>query len=75
MQHFTAFFYADYGLVLLTDPVWLQSSFDTVTRLFGRVGLQTNFGKTVGMIFRRFWSAGNQSEAAYKVWMMGEGLT
>ena len=75
MRHRAAIFYVDYGLVVLTDPVWLQRSFDTMTRLFDRVGLQTNFGKTVGIIFRPFWSAGNQLEAAYKLWMMGEGLT
>ena len=75
MQHRAAFFYAYYGLVVSTDPVWMQRSFDTVTGLFDRVGLQTNFRKTVGIIFRPFLSTRNQSEAAYKLWMMGEGLT
>ena len=34
MQHRVAFFYADDDLVLLTDLVWLQGSFDTLNRLF-----------------------------------------
>ena len=74
MQHRAAFFYADYGLVVSTDPVWLQRSFDTVTGLFDRVVLQIFFGNTVVIIFHHFFSAGNQSEAAYTFWMMGEGL-
>ena len=29
--HCAAIFYADYGLVTSTEPVWLQVSFDTLT--------------------------------------------
>ena len=41
------FFYADYGLVASTDPVWLQRAFDTLTGMFERVKLRTNVWKTV----------------------------
>ena len=44
------FFYADNGLVASTDPGWLQSDFDTLTGIFGRVGLRKNMRKTVGML-------------------------
>ena len=54
VQHRSAFFYANDRLVALTDQVWLQESFDILAGLFGRVGLQTNFKKTVGMICRPF---------------------
>ena len=50
MWHYIAFFYVDGGLVALTDPVWLQGSFDTLTGVFDRLGLQKNVGKTVRMI-------------------------
>ena len=43
-------FYADEGLVALTDLVWLQGVFDTPPGLFKRVGIQTNIGKAVGML-------------------------
>ena len=33
------FFYEDNGLVASTYPGWLQSEFDTLPGLFGRVGL------------------------------------
>ena len=51
MLHFTAFLYVDDGLVVLTDPVWLQGAFDTMTRLFDGVGIRKNVGKTFSMLF------------------------
>ena len=63
MKQYTAFFYKDDGLVALTDPVWLQGAFETMTGLLYRVVIQTNSMKTVSMICRQFWAAGNQSEA------------
>ena len=44
------FFYADYDLVALTDPDWLQGVFNTLTGLFDRVELRKNVGKIVEMI-------------------------
>ncbi len=39
-------FYIDDGLVASRDPVWLQSSFDTLVGLFKCIGLFTNAAKT-----------------------------
>ena len=49
--HRAAFFYAENGLVVSTNPDCLKGAFDTLTGLFDRVELRTNVGKTVGMIF------------------------
>ena len=43
-----------------TDPRWLQLTFDTLTGIFNRVGLQINVRKTVGMVCRLFRAAGVQ---------------
>ena len=51
-RHQAALFYADNGMVALSYPRWLQGSFSTLFGLFYRVGLRTNFGKTVRMVFR-----------------------
>ena len=51
IQYCAAFFYMDYGLVASTDPVWLHGAFVNLTKLFNRVGIWANVGKTVGMIF------------------------
>ena len=64
MQHRSDFFYADYVLVALTDPVWLQGAFGTLTGLFNRVELWTNAGKTARTIYRLFRAAGTQSKEA-----------
>ena len=45
-----ALFFADYGMVALSDPRWLQGDFITLVGLFDRVGLKTNVGNTVGML-------------------------
>ena len=45
-----ALLYADDVMVALSDPRWLQGAFNTLVNLFDRVGLQTNVGKTVGMV-------------------------
>ena len=43
--------------------------------MFDRLGLRTNVGKTFGMVCRPCQAAGNQSEAAYRRRIMGEGPT
>ena len=43
---FTALFYADDGYIASTDNELLQRSMDILTKLFDRVGLRTNVGKT-----------------------------
>ena len=58
-----------------TGPYWVQGSFNTLKSLFDRVGLRTNFGKTVGIPCHPFHMVGTQLEAAYKQLMSGEVLT
>ena len=43
-------FYANYGMVASSDPAWIQGAFNALVVLFDRLGLQKNFGKTVGMV-------------------------
>ena len=49
-RHQAALFYADNGMVVLSDPAWLQGAFTALVGLFDRVGLRTNVGKTVSMV-------------------------
>ena len=49
-RHKAALFYADNGMVALSDPRWLQGAFNNLVGLFDRVGLRTNVRKTVGMV-------------------------
>ena len=51
-RHQAPLLYADGGMVASSDPRWLQVAFNTLVGLFDRVGLRTNFGKTVGMVCR-----------------------
>ena len=59
-------------MVASSDPRWLQDAFSTLVGLFDIVGLRNNVRKTVGMVCYPCQAAGNQSEAAYGRWMMGE---
>ena len=45
-----ALFYADNGMVALSNLRWLQWAFDTLISLFERVGLRTNVRKKVIMV-------------------------
>ena len=65
-RHQAALFYADDDMVASSDPRWLQGAFNTLVSLFNRVVLQTNLGKTVGMVCRPCQAAGNQLEVAYR---------
>ena len=42
--------HSENGMVAPTDPGWLQLSFEMLMGVFDRVGLWTNFCKTVGMV-------------------------
>ena len=68
-------FYAEDGLVASTNPVWLQGTFDTLMRLFDRVGFSTNVGNTARMLCHPFRIVGTQSEVDYERRMTGEVLT
>ena len=74
-RHQDALFYADDSMVASSNPRWIQWEFDTLVSLFDRVGLWTNVGKTVSMVFCPCQAAGTQSEAAYGRRMTGEGPT
>ena len=74
-RHQAALFYADDGMVALSDPLLLQGAFNTLVGLFDRVGLWKFFGKTVGMVCHPRQAAGNMSTAAYGRRVTGEGPT
>ena len=48
-RHQSAVFYADDGMVISSDPAWLQGAFSALVAIFNRVGLRTNVNKTVSM--------------------------
>ena len=49
-RHQADLFYADDGMVDLSDSRWIHGAFNTLVGLFDRVGLRKNVGKTVGMV-------------------------
>ena len=67
-----AIFYAEDGMVASSDPQWTQGDFITLVGLFDRVGLRTNFRKTVSMVCCLCQAAGNQLDVAYGIRMTGE---
>ena len=73
-QHQLAVFYADDGMVVSLDPAWLQGVFNALVAIFDRVGLLTNVGKTVSMVFHPCRAgAGNRIEEAYGRRLTGVG--
>ena len=60
-RHQAALFYADNGMVVSSDPAWLQGAFTALVGLFDRVGLRKNVGKTVSMVCHPF-QAGRETE-------------
>ena len=68
-----ALFYADDGMLALSDPQWLQWAFTQLVGLFDRVGLKTNCNKTVSMTCRPCSTPGNRSEETYGHIMTGDG--
>ena len=73
-RHHAALFYADDSMVPSLDPAWIQGAFNALVGLFDRVGLQTNVGKTVGMVCHPFQSVGNITQTAYRRRLTGEGI-
>ena len=73
-RHQNALFYADDGMVALSDPRWLKGTFSTLVGLFDRVGLKTNVRKTSGMVCRLCQSARTQSEMVYGIMITGAAL-
>ena len=72
-RHQNSLFYLDNDMVALLYPRWLQGAFSTLVGLFNGVGMWTNVGKIFSMVFCPCQAAGTQSEAAYRIWMTGEG--
>ena len=60
-----AYFCVDDGLMKSTQPERLQSSFDVLTGLFDRFGLQTSTAKTVGVVCQPYHAPGGMLETAY----------
>ena len=75
-QHQSAVFYADDGMVVLSDPAWIQGAFSALVAIFDRVGLRTNVGKTVSMACHPCRAgAGNRTKAGYSRRLTGVGKT
>ena len=69
-----ALFYADNGMVVSSDPAWLQGAFNALVAIFDRVVLLTNVGKTVSMVCHPCWAgAGHRTEEAYGRRLTGVG--
>ena len=65
-RHQAALFYANDGMVVSSDPAWLQGTFTALVGLFDKVGLRKNVGKTVIMVCHPCQvGAGNRTEEAY----------
>ena len=70
-----ALFYDEDGMLESTDPGWIQSAFNTLTRLSDRVVLRTDFCNTVGMVCRPFRESGVRADEAYTRSMTVYGRT
>ena len=74
-RHQDALFYAYDGMLVSSNPQWLQWAFTQLVGIFDRLGLCTNSRKTVSMLCRPCGTTGNRSEEAYGCLMTGEGPT
>ena len=69
-------FYANDGMVVSSDPAWLQGAFSALVAIFDRVGLRNNVRKTVIMDCHPCWvGAGNRTEAGCCRGLTGVGKT
>ena len=75
VQHITAYFYADNGILNLTQVARLQHAFTTLAELSIRVGLCKNITKTVRMDYQPCRALGGHSVEAYGLRMIKEGHT
>ena len=53
-------------MIASSEPGCIQGGFSTIVGLFERLGLKTNVGKMVGMVFRLCQVAGTHLEAENK---------
>ena len=71
-----AVFYADDGMVVATDPQWLQGAFSVLVAIFDRVGLLTNVDKTTSTACQPCGAgSGNRTTDGYRQRVTGEGLS
>ena len=64
-RHQSAIFYAEDGMVVSSDPAWLQGAFTALVAIFDRVGLMTNVRTMVSMVCHPCQTgAGNRTEEA-----------
>ena len=65
-RHQSEVFYTDDGMVVSSDPAWLQGTFSALVAIFDRVGLRTNVNKTVSMDCHPCRAgSGNRTTAGY----------
>ena len=69
----SALFHVDGRMVASTDPLWVQSEFDTLTWIFDLLGLRTNICKIVGVLCRPCRAAEVRADEAYTRQVIGEG--
>ena len=75
-RHQSEVFYADNGMVVSSDPTWLQGAFSALVAIFDRVGLRTNVNKTVSTACHPCWAgSGNRTTAGYSRRLTGVGKT
>ena len=73
-RHQSVVFYADNGMVVSSDPTWLQGAFNALVAIFDRVVLLTNVGKTVSIVCHPCRAgSGNRTEEAYSRRITGVG--
>ena len=71
---FSGVFYAEDGMVGVSDPAWLQGAFSALVAIFDRVGLQTNANKTASMACQPCRAgSGNRTAEGYRRRVTGEG--
>ena len=62
-------------MVASANMRWLQTIFNTLTRIFDQVGLRKNIIKTVGVVCQPCRASVVWSDKAYTRWMPGEGCS
>ena len=73
-RHQSTVFCANDGMVVSSDPAWLQGAFNSLVAIFDRVVLLTNVGKTVSMVCHPCRAGdGNRTEEAYGRRVTGVG--
>ena len=73
-RHQADLFYVGDGMVVSSDPAWIQGAFTDLVGLLESVGLHTNARKTVSMVCHPCQAGtGNRTDEAYRRRITGEG--